>query len=339
MEKHNLDRVNILLADNDVQIAKIIIASLHEMGFKRIHHVRNSTDAMVYISTQSVDILITEWLLEPMDGIELVKHLRMSKTSPNRGIPIVMLTGKGELVDVTTARDVGITEFLVKPFTVQNLYDRIVHLVDHPRSFVLAQNFVGPDRRRRAAPESESATSERRKARPKTIKKTAKELIDIESLPVIIAPDDEIKRIIGLGAPLSNLITPEVLAAAQKFLDSTHDENLQSVKNDLAELEGAFANIRKSAQNLAALELMQAAALAIKSRSGTFGFVIPSKVARLLYLFLSGSYDPSQTLHNNVVQQCIESIKVIFASNPKAQDGMAGELVQELEQLVLRVSK
>ena len=98
----------------------------------------------------------------------LVKQLRLGKETPNRGLPIIMLTGKGEIADVQAARDVGITEFVVKPFTVKTLYDRIEHLIDHPRSFVLSTNFVGPDRRRREAkPES----SERRILYPRAAQK------------------------------------------------------------------------------------------------------------------------------------------------------------------------
>jgi DNA-binding response OmpR family regulator len=60
-----------------------------------------------------------------------------------------MLTGHGEPERVIEARDAGVSEFLVKPFTTKSLYQRIVHLIERPRQFVRSGEYFGPDRRRR----------------------------------------------------------------------------------------------------------------------------------------------------------------------------------------------
>ncbi len=52
------------------------------------------------------------------------------------------------------ARDAGVTEFLVKPFTAHDLARRIAHVINKPRDFIETQDFFGPDRRRRQADES-----------------------------------------------------------------------------------------------------------------------------------------------------------------------------------------
>jgi DNA-binding response OmpR family regulator len=67
----------------------------------------------------------------------------------NTYIPIIMLTGKAERADVEAARDVGVTEFLVKPFSAKSLYERLVLVIENPRSFIISQTYVGPERRRR----------------------------------------------------------------------------------------------------------------------------------------------------------------------------------------------
>lgn len=61
-----------------------------------------------------------------------------------------MMTGFSSQLRVEAARDCGITEFLVKPFTSRDLYNRIVQIIEKPRQFVDADDFFGPDRRRRA---------------------------------------------------------------------------------------------------------------------------------------------------------------------------------------------
>lgn len=328
------ENVNILLVDQDNQIARIVVLNLREMGFTRVHYVRDSNEALAYININPVDILITEWLLKPMDGIELVRHLRLSPNSPNRGIPIIMLTGKGERVDVVEARDVGITEFLVKPFTVQTLYERLEHLIDHPRPFILSEQFAGPDRRRR----SSQSSDERRISKPREGKKYGKHLPRPEKTPMVFTPDQELKRVIGLIGPLSTIITPEMIENAQQSIEKMQDESLGWIRQDLIALEQAFAHMKEQS-DAPALEAIKNAVLSIKSRAGTFGFHIPSQIARMLYVFLSTDFILGHVIHIQVVQKFIESLKVIFATDIKGQSGVANDLVQELEGLVKRTAR
>jgi DNA-binding response OmpR family regulator len=60
-----------------------------------------------------------------------------------------MVTGHTERQRVEAARDAGVTEFLAKPITSQNILLRIAEIVDRPRPFVRCDGYFGPDRRRR----------------------------------------------------------------------------------------------------------------------------------------------------------------------------------------------
>ena len=60
------------------------------------------------------------------------------------------MTGYSNRVRVEHARDEGITEFLAKPYTSRDLYNRIVQIIEKPRQFVKNKEFFGPDRRRRS---------------------------------------------------------------------------------------------------------------------------------------------------------------------------------------------
>src|SRR6218665_669077 len=117
--KQPLDNVHVLIADGDGNIAHVLAQNLRAMGLRNIYQVRNGHAALEYIAAHQVDILITEWEMDKMSGIELVNHIRRDPNSLNRMMPIIMLTGKGEEPDVEQARDTGITEFVVKPFTAK----------------------------------------------------------------------------------------------------------------------------------------------------------------------------------------------------------------------------
>jgi DNA-binding response OmpR family regulator len=64
-------------------------------------------------------------------------------------VPIILMTGYSAKIRVMEARDKGVTEFMVKPFSAKDLFARIEQLVEKPRKFVHSKGFFGPDRRRR----------------------------------------------------------------------------------------------------------------------------------------------------------------------------------------------
>lgn len=146
-----LANIKVLVADDDRRIAMIIRQVLESLGFRNIHVANDGEKALQILASKSVDMMITDWQMSPMDGISLVKYIRTSEDSPNRFIPIIMMTGNAEREHVETARDIGVTEFVVKPFSAKTLCDRIVLLIENPRSFIMTKRFIGPDRRRRHA--------------------------------------------------------------------------------------------------------------------------------------------------------------------------------------------
>ncbi len=152
----NIAKIGVLIADDDHRIAKIVRDVLELLGFKRIYLAKDGSEALELMNKEKIDMLITDWRMSPMNGIGLVKYIRTNDNSPNRFIPIIMLTGNVEREHVEIARDVGVTEFLAKPFSAKTICSRIIALIDNPRSFVMNKTFVGPDRRRRnvAPPDS-----------------------------------------------------------------------------------------------------------------------------------------------------------------------------------------
>ena len=67
-------------------------------------------------------------------------------------VPFIMLSGAADQDYVASARDLGATEFLAKPFSGETVYKKLLEVIDFPRQFVMTQNYFGPDRRRRKEP-------------------------------------------------------------------------------------------------------------------------------------------------------------------------------------------
>ena len=87
--------------------------------------------------------------MKPVDGIELVRWVRNPAKSPCATLPILMLTCYADAERVKRARDAGVTEFMVKPFSPESIYQHISSMFRKPRRFVDSKSFFGPDRRRK----------------------------------------------------------------------------------------------------------------------------------------------------------------------------------------------
>lgn len=154
MRKHasQLAKINVLIVDDDAQMNKVVRDVLEGLGFEKILIAKDGSAALRTLKQRNVDLVITDWQMEPLDGIDFVRYIRTSPDSPSRYLPIIMLTGRAEREHVELARDVGVTEFVVKPFSVNTLVERLIQLIENPRSFIITKDFKGPDRRRRMGP-------------------------------------------------------------------------------------------------------------------------------------------------------------------------------------------
>lgn len=141
--------VSILIVDDMKPMLSLTASLLKTFGFSNIYTSDNPDDAFEQFCRYKPDIILTDWQMQPYDGIELIRKIRRDPRSPNKFVPAIMMTGYSHRVRVEEARDVGVTEFLVKPFTAKDLFARIEQLIERPRQFVDDGKFFGPDRRRR----------------------------------------------------------------------------------------------------------------------------------------------------------------------------------------------
>lgn len=128
---------------------KLVTSVLETLGVGSIYTANDGEQGFKSFCENNPDILIVDWHMVPMSGIELVEKVRKSPQSPNKTVPIIMMTGYSAMPRVSEARDCGATEFLVKPFSANDIARRIAYVINKPRDFIETDDFFGPDRRRR----------------------------------------------------------------------------------------------------------------------------------------------------------------------------------------------
>lgn len=153
---YELENVRILIVDDMRPMASMLSSILTMFGFNDIKTASNGQDGFDILCEFDPDIVITDWIMSPIDGLEFTKMIRTKRGVPNPYVPVIMMTGFSSRMRVETARDSGVTEFLLKPFSAQELTSRLTYIIEKPRQFVKTKHFFGPDRRRKQKPEFSS---------------------------------------------------------------------------------------------------------------------------------------------------------------------------------------
>mgnify|MGYP000172617747 CR=1 FL=1 len=159
-----LAALSVLIVDDHPHMRSILHQVVKSAGVERIHLAKDSAEALRIIHDQDIDILITDLVMEPLDGIDLVRLIRRSPDSTKPLLPILMVTGHMTLSRIQEARDAGVNEFAAKPISVKAVLERLAAIIDRPRDFIRAEEYFGPDRRRRKSPEE--TKPQRRKSDP-----------------------------------------------------------------------------------------------------------------------------------------------------------------------------
>jgi len=150
MPAYDLSELRVLVVDDNKNMRAIVGEALRALGVRQIKEAEDGADSLKLLRTAPADLIICDWNMSPIDGIEFTRMLRGASDTKNPYVPVIMLTGHTEYSRVLEARDSGIHEFLAKPISPKALYRRIVSIIQNPRDFIKTRSFFGPDRRRRA---------------------------------------------------------------------------------------------------------------------------------------------------------------------------------------------
>jgi two-component system, chemotaxis family, chemotaxis protein CheY len=143
------EHLRALVVEDNVHMRTLLRSLLMALGIREVLEASSGRDAFEILRERMPDLVLTDLSMKPLDGIEFTREVRLSGDSPNPYVPIIMVTGHTERHRVEAARDAGVTEFLAKPITAQNLFLRVAEIVERPRPYVRCAGYFGPDRRRR----------------------------------------------------------------------------------------------------------------------------------------------------------------------------------------------
>lgn len=120
----------LLVVEDDQNLAALMEYNLNRAGY-RCHIVGSAEAAMVELGRKSFALVLLDVMLPGMDGFELCRHIR--NTHLYRDLPIIMVTAKGEEIDRILGFELGIDDYVVKPFSFRELNLRIRAILKRER--------------------------------------------------------------------------------------------------------------------------------------------------------------------------------------------------------------
>jgi two-component system response regulator MprA len=115
-----MEATTVLLADDDARLRQFLELELSEEGYA-VRSCGDGIGALTQIRQEPPDLLVLDWMLPDLSGVEVCQRLR----STGVNLPVLMLTGRDAVKDRVEALDAGADDYLVKPFSIEELLARL----------------------------------------------------------------------------------------------------------------------------------------------------------------------------------------------------------------------
>ncbi|MCB2108815.1 MAG: response regulator, partial [Rhodobacteraceae bacterium] len=290
------DRLSILVIEDNEYMLDVFANALKRMGFTRMFKAKTGKEAVEYLrsttksfaASEQVDIVISDLIMSPISGQLVLQWLRDDKASPNRFMPFIMISGAADRVNVEAARDRGVSEFMAKPFSVENVYKVLQRLIDNPRQFITTQTYFGPDRRRSSKAGPPMGTERRKPDESHGTVVYSKDRIEKPKAPSDVwffKLPNYLKQKMGSNAARQPFVLPfDVLESAESALKREAEGFIDWAKKYLDRLSAQVADAKQRAgERTSNFEEINLIAHELRGQGGTFGYPLITVFAKSLY--------------------------------------------------------
>lgn len=115
--------MQILVVDDSSTMRRILVKTLDRLGYPSTIEAANGREALERLENSPIDLIIVDWNMPGMSGLELVRAIRSAEATQD--VPVLMVTGNAGSEDVVRAVRSGITGYVVKPFSSETLRAKI----------------------------------------------------------------------------------------------------------------------------------------------------------------------------------------------------------------------
>jgi len=115
--------MNVLVVDDYKSMIRIVRGLLNQLGFMNVDEAADGVTALRMIRDKSYGLVLSDWNMQPMTGLELLQQVRADTAT--RSVPFVMVTAEAKAENVVAARQAGVNNYVIKPFTLAVLKQKL----------------------------------------------------------------------------------------------------------------------------------------------------------------------------------------------------------------------
>ena len=115
--------IRILIVDDFSTMRRIVKNLLNDLGFTNTAEADDGTTALVELQKAKFDLVVTDWNMPGMPGIDLLKAIRADESLAK--IPVLMVTAEAKREQIIEAAQCGVNGYIIKPFTAQTLEEKL----------------------------------------------------------------------------------------------------------------------------------------------------------------------------------------------------------------------
>lgn len=117
--------MNVMIVDDYKTMLRVIRNLLSQIGFKNVDEATDGTQALDLVRQKKYGLIISDWNMEPMSGLDFLKNLRAANEDHINTIPFIMITAENKMDNVVAAKQAGVNNYIVKPFSAEILKGKI----------------------------------------------------------------------------------------------------------------------------------------------------------------------------------------------------------------------
>ncbi len=141
-------RHEVLVVDDSRHVRHLLRDSLGALGVRIVHEAEDGAEACRMLeSGVAPDMVISDIMMTPLNGLDLLRVIRSGETATHPFIPVILVSGYSGLKNVRDAADLGANGFIRKPFTANEIAEKVRIALLRPPMFVRTRTYFGPDRR------------------------------------------------------------------------------------------------------------------------------------------------------------------------------------------------
>ena len=147
MLQTSFNDMTVLIVEDDETLLESLKQMVRDFGVHSVFTAQDGEDGIAKLCEQPVDMVISDYRLTPINGLEFARRLRHGEGGADPTTPIIMLAADHERIQVEAVHDIGVNGFIDKPISPSSLYSSMLSVSTGLCNFIQTEGYIGPDRR------------------------------------------------------------------------------------------------------------------------------------------------------------------------------------------------